>query len=326
MKKIATRAVMRTVYEAVKARRKVRGPLRPSWSAEFETLAFVLHNYAKRSIHLPLAWQRAALTAGVRRTNVVKSMRFEKVSAGGVPSEWFIPPGDSPSDRALIYLHGGGYSVGSIDSHRDLVSRLSIASGVRALVPDYRLAPEHKFPAQLTDARAAYRWLLDSGIAPKKIVIAGESAGGGLTLSTLVETRDKGEPLPAAAVLLSPWLDLEAESASMKENAPFDYVSHKVLRAYATRFVREEQMRHPLAAPIHANLEGLPPLLVQAGEAETLVDDSTRIATLAREAGVDVTLDIEADMIHAWHVLAPRFPDAQRAIDRIGAFVRRQLS
>ncbi len=326
MKKIATRAVMRTVYATVKARRKIRGPLRPSWSAEFETLAFLLHNYGKRSIHLPLAWQRAALTAGVRRTNVVKSMHFEKVSAGGVPAEWFTPPGSPTTDRALLYLHGGGYSIGSIDSHRDLVSRIAIAAGVRALVPDYRLAPEHKVPAQLNDARAVYRWLLDSGVAPKKIVIAGESAGGGLTLSTLLETRDKGEPLPAAAVLLSPWLDLEAESPSMKENAAFDYVSHKVLRAYAQRFVRDDQMRDPLAAPIHARLEGLPPLLVQAGDAETLADDSRRIAKRAESAGVDVTLEMEPDMIHAWHVFASRFSSAQPAIDRVGAFVRAQLT
>lgn len=326
IRKHATRAFIRTVYESVRARRALRGPLRPSWDARFETLAFVLHHYAKRSTRIPLKWQRKALEMNAKRTSVVKSMQFEPVSIEGVHAEWFIPPGNIPNDRALIYFHGGGYSVGSIRSHRDVVSRLAIAAGVRTLVPDYRLAPEHPFPAQLDDARTVYRWLRDSGIRAERIVLAGESAGGGLTLSTLIASRDANEPLPAAAVLWSPWLDLEANSPSMDANAPFDYVSRDVLRAYAARFVGAHDLQNPLAAPIHADLRKLPPLLVQAGAAETLLDDSIRIHARAKDAGVDVTLEVEDDMIHAWHLLAPRFPNAQKAIDRTGAFIKRHLS
>ena len=325
IRKHATKAFIRTVYESVRARRALHGPLRPSWDARFETLAFVLHHYAKRSTRIPLKWQRKALELNARKTSVVKSMRFEPVSIDGVHAEWFTPPGEVPSDRALIYFHGGGYSVGSIRSHRDVISRLAVAAGVRTLVPEYRLAPEHPFPAQLEDARAVYRWVRNLGIAANRIVLAGESAGGGLTLSTLVASRDAGEPLPAAAVLWSPWLDLEANSASMDANAPFDYVSRDVLRTYAQRFVGAHDLRNPLAAPIHAELHNLPPLLVQAGGAETLLDDSVRVHARAKEAGVDITLEIDDDMIHAWHVFAPRFVGAQKAIDRAGAFVKRHL-
>jgi acetyl esterase/lipase len=251
-------------------------------------------------------------------------MRFERVQAGGVPGEWFRAP-ELDESRVLFYLHGGGYTIGSIESHRDLISRMCIASGVRGLAIDYRLAPEHPFPAQLEDALAAYRWLLASGVEASRIAIAGESAGGGLTLSTLVSLRDAGEALPAAAAVICPWVDLEVTGASIDQNARYDYISRDALRISARRFARDDQQRDPLAAPLYADLHGLPPLLVQAGGAEALLDDARRIADRARAAGVDVTLEIDDEMIHAWHMLAQIEPRGQEAIDRVGAFVRRHL-
>jgi monoterpene epsilon-lactone hydrolase len=313
---------LRAMKRLVQMRRGQRGPMRPSWDEDFETWARFLHHYAKRSTLLPLRLQRKMLGIAPR-SRVVKSMRFEKLDAGGVPAEWFHAPGADAS-RVLFYLHGGGYSVGSIDSHRELVSRLCVATGATGIAIDYRLAPEHPFPAQLDDALAAYRFLRTRFDA-SRIVVAGESAGGGLTLSLLVALRDAGEPLPAAAVVISPWVDLEASSGSVHANARYDYISRKVLLVYAARFVRAHEMRHPLAAPLYADLAGLPPLLIQAGGAEALVDDAHRIAARATSAGVDVTLEIEPDMIHAWHMFATFLPPAKKAVERAGTFLREQL-
>jgi acetyl esterase/lipase len=316
-------ATLRSVLSIVRLRRRIRGPMRPSWDDRFETWATVLHHYAKRSLMLPLSAQRRA-ASGVMAARSRPDVRYERVIASGVKSEWFYPTGCDES-CVLMYLHGGGYCLGSIDSHRDPVGRLCVAARVPGFVIDYRLAPEHPFPAQLDDALAAYRWLLDRGIAPSRIVVAGESAGGGLALSLLVALRDRGLPLPAAAVCVSPWVDLEVGGQSMRDNARFDYVNRRILLRYARYFVPTGDARNPLAAPIHADLTGLPPLLVLAGGAETLLDDAKNIAARARRAGVDVTFEIEPDMIHAWHLFASGFPCAQRTLERMAAFVRSQL-
>jgi acetyl esterase/lipase len=314
--------MFRMMRALVRMRRKMRGPLRPSWDEKLETWSRFLHHYAKRSTGLPIGFQRKMMGVAPR-TPLTRSMRYEKIDAGGVPGEWFRGP-DLDESRVLFYLHGGGYSIGSVDSHREIISRLCLASGIRGLAIDYRLAPEHRFPAQLDDALAAYRWLLGR-VAPDRIVIGGESAGGGLTFSTLVSLRDSKEPLPAAAIAISPWVDLEATGESMVANERYDYVSRKALRAYARRFVNDNELRHPLASPIYADLRGLPPLLVQAGGSETLLDDGKRIAERARRAGVDVTLEIDDDMIHVWHAFAPFLPRGQEAIERAGAFAKRHL-
>jgi acetyl esterase/lipase len=245
--------------------------------------------------------------------------------AGGVPGEWVWAPSAHPR-RVILYLHGGGYVIGSARTHRGLVARLSAASGARALSVDYRLAPEHPFPAAVEDATAAYRWLLARGLSPTEIVIAGDSAGGGLTVAALVALRDSGDPLPAAGVCISPWVDLEGVGESMTAKAHVDpMVRREGLLQMAAMYLAGASPRSPLAAPLHADLAGLPPLLVHVGTAETLLDDSNRLAARARAAGVEVEIERWEDMIHVWHAFAPLLPEAEQAIRRIGEYVSKQL-
>jgi len=318
------RELVRVVKPAVGARRALLGPMRPSWSHDFEVVAFVLRSSSSLSTHLPLAWQRRIIDPKRPPTRVVRETEQRRELLDEVPVEWFRRPESDP-ERLLIYLHGGGYSVGSIDSHRDLIARLCRATGCTVLAVDYRLAPEHPFPAQLEDVRTVWRRLLRDGYDPRKMVLAGESAGGGLTLSTMLALRDAGEPLPVAAVVISPWVDLEGRGASFRTNRRYDYVTGYGLRRYARRFVDRKDLRNPLAAPIHANLRGLPPLLVQAGGAETLLDDARALTANAAEAGVEAELQVWEDMIHAFHVFAPILEDARDAIDAIATFVKGRM-
>ncbi|MBI3757006.1 MAG: alpha/beta hydrolase [Deltaproteobacteria bacterium] len=245
------------------------------------------------------------------------------VNAGGVPAEWIAAAG-AADDRVILYLHGGGYVMGSIATHREMVARLSKASGARALVVDYRLAPEYPFPAAVDDATAAYRWLLSQDVKPSRIVVAGDSAGGGLTLATLVALRDAKTPLPAAGVCLSPWVDMEGTGASMTTRAKADPVVQKQgLLGMAQLYLGGKDPKSPLAAPLHADLRGLPPLFIQVGDSETLLDDSTRFAEKAKMAGVKVDLEIWPEMPHVWQLFAPFLPEGQQAIDKIGQFVQK---
>ena len=253
---------------------------------------------------------------------VAPDVKCEPVNAGGVKSEWVTAPG-ADAGRAVLYLHGGGYVIGSINTHRDFASRISRAAKARVLLIDYRLAPEHPFPAAVEDSVAAYRWMLAQGLKPSRIAVAGDSAGGGLTVATLVAIRDAKLATPAAGVCLSPWIDLEALGDSMKSKASVDpMVQKEGLLEMAAHYLNGQDARSPLAAPLYADLAGLPPLLVQVGTAETLLDDSTRLAERARKAGVKVTLEPWNDMIHVFQVFAPMLDEGQQAIDKIGEFVR----
>ena len=246
-------------------------------------------------------------------------------AVGGVPGEWISAP-NAAEDRALLYLHGGGYVIGSMRGYRDMLSRLSRTTGARVLGIEYRLAPEFPFPAAVNDSVAAYRDLLAQGFDPKKIVVAGESAGGGLTIATMVALRYLGEPLPACAVCMSPWVDLEGIGESMTANAEIDpVVGREMLDFMAGLYLGDKDRRTPLAAPLYADLRDLPPLLIQVGTAETLIDDSNRLAERAKAAGVEVELETWEDMIHAWQIFAPILPEAQQAIDGIGAFVKKHV-
>jgi acetyl esterase/lipase len=247
---------------------------------------------------------------------------IEVVDAGGVPAEWVSVAG-APGDAVLLYLHGGGYCIGSINTHRGMAARLAQACRARALNLDYRLAPEHPHPAAVDDAVAAYRWLLDRGVAPAQIVLGGDSAGGGLVMATLLALRDAGHPLPVAGFCLSPWVDLECSGETMTTKADVDpMVGKDGLTEMAAAYAGDHELRHPLVSPLHADLSGLPPLLIQVGTAETLLDDAVRLADRARNAGMDVRLEAWDDLVHVFQAFAPMVPEAVEAIDGIGRFVR----
>ena len=250
----------------------------------------------------------------------------ERIGAGGVPAEWITTPG-AADDRILLYLHGGGYMIGSMRTHRVMLSRMSRASSARVLGLDYRLAPENPFPAPVEDTLASYRWLLSNGANPKKIALAGDSCGGGLTVAALVAMRYAGEPMPAAGVCISAWVDLTHTSESMTTKAEEDpIIQREDLDQMAEAYLGDRDRRTPLASPLFADLAGLPPLLIQVGSAETLLDDSTGLAERAKAAGVDATLEVWDDMIHNWHVFAPFLPEAQQAIDRMGKFIQKHTN
>ena len=248
------------------------------------------------------------------------------VEAGGVSAEWSVADG-ADQDKVILYVHGGGYVMGSAGSHRDMTGRLSQAAGARVLSLNYRLAPEHPFPAPVDDSVAAYRWLLGQGIQASNIAIAGDSAGGGLALAALIAIRDAGEPVPAAGIGISPWVDMEGTGESMTTRAAVDPVVQKEgLLGMAKLYLGDADSKNPLAAPLHANLAGLPPLLIQVGDSETLLDDATRITERARKADVDVTLKIWDEMPHVWHLFAPILPEGRQAIEEIGAFFKERTA
>jgi acetyl esterase/lipase len=265
---------------------------------------------------------RAIYSRMLRQFPLAADVTVEAVSVNGVPCEWMTPP-NAVGNRTLLYVHGGGYVIGSPGDYRDMVPRIARAAQARALVVDYRLAPENPHPAAVDDAIAVYRGLLDRGVRSDEIVVAGDSAGGGLTLATCVAARDAGLPLPAAGVCISPWIDLEGLGESMIGNGDRDpLVKKDLVLGMAQAYLGGQDRRTPLAAPLYADLRGLPPLLIQVGTAETLLDDARRIAKRAKAAGVDTTIEEWADMIHVWHCFGSFLPEAQQACDRIGEFVR----
>ena len=264
----------------------------------------------------------AAMTAN---PDLPEGVTFEKTVAAGVPAEWLTTPA-SDRTRVVLYLHGGGYTLGSIETHKGLGARIAEASGTRVLMVDYRLAPETPFPGAVEDATAAYAFLLDEGIAPEQIAIGGDSAGGGLTLATLVSLKEQGKPLPGAAFALSPWVDLEGLGESMQTRAAADpMVQKEGLVRMGDLYLADADPKTPLAAPLYADLAGLPPMLIQVGTAETLLDDSLRIVERLRDAGVSVELQQYEDLIHVFQAFAPIVPESLEAIGKIGAFVKGQL-
>ncbi|HEX6031663.1 MAG TPA: alpha/beta hydrolase [Tepidiformaceae bacterium] len=289
-------------------------------SPELQTILDML-NSAPRPENPTVEQQRAGMEAFARPAP--EDIVTEAVVANGIPCEWTNVVGARP-ERTILYLHGGGYVIGSIGTHREVVSRIARSANARALSVEYRLAPEHRCPAAVEDAVAAYRYLRKQGIPASEIVIAGDSAGGGLTVATLLALRDAGDELPAAGVCISPWVDLCGEGESMVTKANVDpMVGKEGLTQMATHYAGDD-LRNPLASPLYGDLAGLPPLLIQVGTAETLLDDSTRLAGKARAAGVDVTLEEWEDMFHVWHFFAGMLPEGQQAIDRIGEFVRQR--
>jgi epsilon-lactone hydrolase len=273
----------------------------------------------------PLAQWRAAFAPAGRLHPVPDDVLVTEVTAGGVPAHWLTAPG-SGDGRVLLFLHGGGFELGSVRSDGELAARLGRAGGMRVLLPEYRLAPEHPFPAAIDDVLSAWRWLrTDQGVNATSVAVAGDSAGGGLAVALLTAARDAGEELPAAAVLMSPTVDLTSSGASMTERADQDPVSTPaMLRQFAAAYLAGADPRTPLASPLFASLAGLPPLLVQVGTADVLLSDSERLATAAAEAGVEVTLEVGEGLPHVYQLLLGT-PEAAEATERAGKFLRARV-
>ncbi|MGH7786644.1 MAG: alpha/beta hydrolase [Candidatus Binatia bacterium] len=245
--------------------------------------------------------------------------------AHGVAAEWTSTP-DASRERVILYLHGGGYAIGSLLSHRHLVAQLGRTAGAQTLALDYRLAPEHPFPAAVDDALAGYRFLLEAGFAASCIAIAGDSAGGGLTVAALVAAREAGLPQPACGVCISPWVDLEVSGASMTTKATEDpIVQREPLLQMAASYLGGAHARSPFAAPLHADLRNLAPLLIQVGSAEALLDDAVRLAAAAGAQEVDARLEVWPEMIHVWHFFHPVLGEGRRALNTAGAYIRDRM-
>jgi phosphinothricin tripeptide acetyl hydrolase len=269
---------------------------------------------------------RAEMEETGRKFTPPDGVTFVPADASGVAGEWAIPSG-AGVDAVILYLHGGGYGTGSIASHRHLAARIAQAASVRTFSIDYRLAPEHPFPAAVDDAVAAARWLAGQGVDPRRIVFAGDSAGGGLSIATCLALRDAGDPLPAAVVCMSPLTDLAKEGLSMRTKIDLDpMVNPASSEAYARRYVGEHGDRKaPLASPLYADLRSLPPMQILVGTWEVLLDDSTRFAERARAAGVEIDLQVWEEMIHIWPYFADIIPEGRDAIVRMAEFIRGKM-
>jgi monoterpene epsilon-lactone hydrolase len=290
---------------------------------EIEAIRKILSSQPRPS---GLAERRARLDSLGKRHPIPSDIGLQEVDANGVPAEWSAAPA-ADSSRAILFLHGGGYISGSIDSHRPLATAIGQAAGSRTLALGYRRAPEHPFPAALEDTVRGYRYLLEQGIAPSRIAIAGDSAGGGLTIALMLAARDRGLPLPCCGWCISPWVDLENDSPSMTTKAAVDPLIQKpYLMELAKAYLGAAPPRTPLASPLFADLEGLPPVLIQVGSAETLLDDSVQLCGALGSADVVVTLEVWPDMIHAFPLFHEQLAAGRRALARAGEFIRARQS
>ena len=294
-------------------------------SEQLQTIVDLLRSQPLIDADFPA--RRANMEAGASLWPVPEGSSVEPVDAGGVSCEWVGMPGVA-TDRAVLYVHGGAYTTGSLATHRRHVAQLAGATGARVLNVDYRLAPEHPHPAAVDDAVAAFRWLTSTGgIEPQRVVLSGDSAGGGLAVATLLALRDAGDPLPAGAALISPWTDLTMSGASHDTRLELDPMcSRTSLSPSVEAYVGAGDPKAPLISPAHADLSGLPPLLIHVGDHETLLDDSTMLAERAAAAGVDVELVVAPEMIHVWHVFAGMVPESDVALADLGRWIETRLS
>lgn len=273
---------------------------------------------------LPIAERRRIDDENADDFPLPADVTVELISTDELKGEWVKMPGAS-GDAALLYLHGGAYVFCSPRSHRHLAAAIGEAAKVPVLSLDYRLAPENPFPAAVEDSVAAFRYLMEQGVAPDRIVIAGDSAGGGLTIATMLSLRDQDLPLPAAGVCLSPWADLTMTAASYTTNEEAIATRDRLI-GYAQLYLNETDTKHPLASPIFADLNGLPPLLIQVGGAEPFYDDSINLEAVAKACGVEVELEVWEEMIHVWHYFHPMLSEGCQAIARIGEFAQSKIN
>jgi epsilon-lactone hydrolase len=307
---------------AALGRRAVLRRRRPAWSARLEaTVAAYRGSWSVMPKIGIVRWRDVGEALSKVRADGLRP-RFTRYESGpyAIDGTW-LEPSDA-SGPVLLYFHGGGFAFGSFRTHGVLIGALARAARARTFAAEYRLGPEHTAPAAHEDALAAYHHVLGQGIAAKDIVLAGDSAGGTLVLSTLMALRDAGGPMPAAGVAISPWVDLSCSGASFQTNARYDFVGERQCRMAAASYLGAVDPRSPTVSPLFGDLRGLPPLLIQAGGAEVLVDQIRAFAARATDAGVDARLSVYDDMVHVWHLMRGVTPAGQRAIDEVGSFVR----
>lgn len=291
-------------------------------SPELERLLKMLRA-RKRDGEIPLDQFRSEFEQFSELFPIPPDVRVAPTWLGGVPVEWVTAAGSSVR-QTLIFLHGGGYVSGSLNTHRELTGRLAQACGGRVVAVDYRRAPEHPFPAALDDARAVYQGLLAAGWTGPQLAVAGDSAGAGLALALLLSLREEGQPLPAAALCLSPWVDLAATGESLRTCAHLDPILQpRLLERVGAAYLRDTDPRHPFVSPLYGDLRGLPPLLIQVGSLEILLDDGRRLARQAERQGLEVELEVWEGLFHGWQQFASMLPEGQQAIENLGRFLRR---
>ena len=292
-------------------------------SKEMENVIKILRE-SIQSMELSVEAVREGLDQLSTLSKLPKDVKCEPVNVGGIPAEWITTPG-SNNNQVILYFHGGGFVAGSIKTHRDLVSRISRVSKARILIIDYRLAPEHPFPAGLDDCVSAYKWLInDEKIAPENIIVAGDSAGGGLTIGLFGKLKEENIPFPAAGVCLSPGTDATMSGESYRTKVELDpFLSPEICEFMMKQYLGDTDPRSPYLSVLTADLQGFPPLLIQVGSSEVLLSDSILLAERAKSFGVDVKLEIWDDMIHVFQAFAAFAPESREAIEKIGEFTRK---
>jgi acetyl esterase/lipase len=305
-------------------RRRQYGPRHHNWSWTLEGIVDMMINAVPNRAEIDVHEIRT-LFARTATLPVLTPVQSKTIRLGTVPGERQVPPRMSKG-RTILFFHGGGYIAGSPRSHRLLTTRIAAEAAAQLFSMDYRLAPEHPYPAALEDAQQAYRALLKQGVSPHQLVVGGDSAGAGLAIALLLALRETDVPLPAAAFCLSPLFDLSCDNAAKRANVASDYLNLHVVRCSANSYLGGADPYQPLASPLHADLQGLPPLLLQAGSTELLVDDALQFAERAAAANVDVQLNVAHYMIHVYQFLHQIVPEANAAVKQIGQFVRAQTT
>jgi epsilon-lactone hydrolase len=305
-------------------RRWLRGPRRPTWSWSFEAAIDFLRRQTVTGFDMTnIAAGREYEDSLVMYSPALTQVTVEPVAAP-VRGHWYHPKAGRRNVTTL-YLHGGGYAYYSKAHQNMLIPLVTLAAQSRTFALDYRLIPEHPFPAQLEDAQAAYRWLLETGVEPARLVVMGDSAGGNLTLTLLLALRDAGLPLPALAVCIAPWTCVENPGDSMTSQEPYDWVQKRMADRWADWLCKGAQPQHPLISPIYGDLKGLPPIYIQAGEAEILHDMIRAFTDTARAQGANVKLDVWKDMNHDFQSFGDIIPESRDALHRIGEAVETYL-
>lgn len=308
----------------VAVRRISKGRKHPHWSFTYELLTEFLQGHMAEAAKIAdAAKQRRFVDAAVPPSPYLARVITSDDHLGGVPTKVYLPRKE-PVMRTFLFLHGGGYVLHA-KTHAGFAASIGLAMKAKTFVPEYRLAPEHPYPAAVEDALAAYKALLDSGVDPKRLIVGGDSAGGGLTVALLCKLREKKLPMPAMALLISPWVDVSNSGESMESNRPYDWLLQEQARQWSTWYLNGVDAKDPVASPLYADLKGLPPLYIQAGDGELLIDQIRDFTVRARTTGVDASLDTWPGMGHEHQVFATLIPEGREALEKIGEVVEKRL-